>query len=66
MQRKATRNPVYLLEDDPYFPFPGKNATIIQNAKLLFQDFVCFMYYDYGNLLGKIGLATAKAPERER
>ncbi len=59
---KHPENPVYRLEDDPYFPDLGKKATILQNAKLLFQDSTCFMYYDYGNLVGKIGVATAKVP----
>lgn len=64
--KKYPGNPVYRLEDDPNLPFLGKNATIIQNAKLLFQDSVCFMYYDYGNLVGKIGVATAELQGRGR
>jgi hypothetical protein len=64
--KKYPENPVYGLKEDPYSSSRGKNQTFLQNSKLLLLDTVCFMYYDYGNLVGKIGLATAKLPARVR
>jgi sucrose-6-phosphate hydrolase SacC (GH32 family) len=60
--KKYPRNPIYNLKDDPYSKKLIKKETTVQNSKLLFQDTLCFMYYDYGNMVGKISLATAKVP----
>jgi predicted GH43/DUF377 family glycosyl hydrolase len=60
--KKYRNNPVYQLADDPYSKILGNSGTIIQNAKLLIQDTLCFMYYDYGNPTGPISMATARVP----
>jgi hypothetical protein len=64
--KKYPENPVYVLKNDPYSFSLGKNQSFLQNSKLLLLDTVSFVYYDYGNLVGKIGVATTKLPARER
>jgi len=50
-------NPVYSVKDDPFLV--KINRTIIEGSWLVFHDTVCYMYYDYGVIVGKIGVATA-------
>jgi len=60
--KKYRKNPVYKVEDDPYF---YKERMIkdsgIQGAKLLFRDSLYFMYYDYGHCVkNAISMAVAR------
>ncbi|MEZ5195153.1 MAG: hypothetical protein R2764_01745 [Bacteroidales bacterium] len=55
---KYPNNPVYSVKDDPFVANISKQA-IIEGSWLVFRDTVCYMYYDYGVVVGKIGVATA-------
>jgi sucrose-6-phosphate hydrolase SacC (GH32 family) len=55
---KFSDNPVFTVHDDP-FSANAIRDTIIEGSWLVFQDTVCYMYYDYGVIVGKIGMATA-------
>jgi predicted GH43/DUF377 family glycosyl hydrolase len=46
---KYRGNPFYIHQDDPYCLKKGWDDLTLQGAKLLFQDSLCFMYYDYGH-----------------
>jgi predicted GH43/DUF377 family glycosyl hydrolase len=52
-------NPVYRLTDDP-FTAKYINDSQIEFSTIIKDDSACYMYYDYGNIVGKIGMATAK------
>jgi sucrose-6-phosphate hydrolase SacC (GH32 family) len=56
---KFTENPVFTVKDDPFSANALRNM-IIEGSWLVFQDTVCYMYYDYGVIVGKIGMATAR------
>jgi predicted GH43/DUF377 family glycosyl hydrolase len=47
--KKFGKNPVYTLENDPYWYKMNDKYATMQGAKFLFQDSLCFMYYDYGH-----------------
>lgn len=55
---KHPDNPIYSVEDDPFLK-NIRNDAVIEGSWLVFQDTVCYMYYDYGVIVGKIGVATA-------
>ncbi|MBC8319880.1 MAG: hypothetical protein H8E34_04080 [Bacteroidetes bacterium] len=55
---KHPDNPIYRVEDDSFLANIHKDA-IIEGPWLVFHDTVCYMYYDYGVIVGKIGMATA-------
>jgi sucrose-6-phosphate hydrolase SacC (GH32 family) len=55
---KYAENPVFTVKDDP-FSANAKRDTIIEGSWLVFRDTLCYMYYDYGVIVGKIGMATA-------
>jgi predicted GH43/DUF377 family glycosyl hydrolase len=55
---KYAENPVFTVKDDP-FSVNAIRDTIIEGSWLVFQDTLCYMYYDYGVIVGKIGMATA-------
>jgi hypothetical protein len=60
--KKYHKNPVYTVEDDPYF-YKARmiKETGIQGAKFLFRDSLCFMYYDYGHCVNSaISMAIAE------
>jgi sucrose-6-phosphate hydrolase SacC (GH32 family) len=60
--KKYHKNPVYTVEDDPYF-YKARmiKETGIQGAKFLFLDSLCFMYYDYGHCVNSaIAMAIAQ------
>jgi predicted GH43/DUF377 family glycosyl hydrolase len=42
------KNPVYSVEDDPYYFKMSKKEAIIHNPKILVKDSLCILYYDYG------------------
>jgi predicted GH43/DUF377 family glycosyl hydrolase len=56
---KYLDNPVYRVEDDPLLANIRKDA-VIEGSWLVFRDTVCYMYYDYGVIVGKIGVAMAR------
>jgi hypothetical protein len=56
--KKFTDNPVFTVKDDPFITTIHKD-TIIEGSWLIFRDTICYMYYDYGAIVGKIGVATA-------
>lgn len=45
---KYKKNPVYSLEDDPYYFKMSKKETIIHDPRILVRDSLCMLYYDYG------------------
>ena len=55
---KFQDNPIFGVEDDPYLTTIPERA-IIEDSWLVFRDTICYMYYDYGVIVGKIGVATA-------
>ncbi len=65
-------NPVYGIFNDPYTKSPGfrqlieekkiLEPTMLEGPFLLFLDTVCFMYYDYTPIVGRIGMAVAAWP----
>lgn len=57
---KYKGNPYYTLENDPYAMSLRENERLIELPSFIFSDTICFMYYDYGAVVGKIGLATAR------
>jgi len=56
--KKYRKNPVYTIKSDPISSIV--TFECVQCPWLLFQDTTCFLYYDYGTVFGKIGMATAK------
>jgi hypothetical protein len=73
---RYSKNPVYGIYDDPYAGSPGFKQLIaekkffeptqLEGPFLLLLDTVCFMYYDYGPMMGRIGMATAALPVGNR
>jgi hypothetical protein len=61
--KKYPDNPVFGIDDDPYADSIRKDG-IIEGSWLVFGDSVCYMYYDYGVMVGKIGVATAGVKRR--
>jgi hypothetical protein len=57
---KYKGNPYYIPENDPYAMSLMENDRLIELPSFIFSDTICFMYYDYGTVVGKIGLATAR------
>jgi predicted GH43/DUF377 family glycosyl hydrolase len=49
-------NPIFGIEDDPYLTNISERV-IIEDSWLVFRDTICYMYYDYGVVVGKIGVA---------
>jgi hypothetical protein len=45
---KYIKNPVYSVEDDPYYFKMSKKEAIIHNPKILKKDSLYLLYYDYG------------------
>lgn len=45
---KYKNNPVYSVEDDPYYFKMLKKEAIIHDPRILVKDSLCMMYYDYG------------------
>lgn len=59
--KKYHNNPVYTVEDDPYYAKMTKKEAIIQSPDFVVKDSICFMYYNYGaSVNSAIGLAVAK------
>lgn len=56
--KKYRRNPVFTIKSDPISSIVTSGG--VECPWLLFQDTTCFLYYDYGTVFGKIGMATAK------
>ncbi|MBM3436880.1 MAG: hypothetical protein FJY07_11760 [Bacteroidetes bacterium] len=67
--KKYKNNPVYHLQNDPYSGTvikrrskDGKNVLtsyMTEGPGLVFTDTICYMYYDYGAVIGEIGMARA-------
>ncbi|MCK9205171.1 MAG: hypothetical protein M0P58_12160 [Bacteroidales bacterium] len=56
---KYPGNPVYGVKNDPFVLSVPEGEATIECPSIVFQDSICFMYYDYGPSLFNIGLATA-------
>ncbi len=57
---KYKKNPVYSVEDDPYYYKMSKKEAIIHDPRIMVRDSLCIMYYDYGaGVNSAIGMATA-------
>lgn len=56
--KEYPHNPVFSVKDDPFAATFGTDA-IIGDSWLVFRDTICYMYYDYGVIVGKIGMAKA-------
>jgi predicted GH43/DUF377 family glycosyl hydrolase len=54
-------NPVYTLKDDPVTA-NNPRARVFEFPSLVFTDSLCFMYYDYGQVINSIGVASAEIP----
>lgn len=54
---KDNRNPFLETSDDPYLRINNKAGTL-EFPSLVFRDSLCFLYYDYGNVVGEIGMAV--------
>ncbi|MEJ2636832.1 MAG: right-handed parallel beta-helix repeat-containing protein, partial [Calditrichia bacterium] len=54
---KNHNNPIYVAADDPYAVSSG---GVIEVPSMVLKDSVYYVYYDYGLLVGEIGMATAK------
>jgi predicted GH43/DUF377 family glycosyl hydrolase len=57
---KYKKNPVYSVENDPYYFNMAKKEAIIHNPKILKKGSFYMLYYDYGLGVGKISVATAE------
>ena len=55
---KYPGNPVYGLKDDPVIA--NHPEDVMEFPSLIFTDSLCFMYYDYGQVINSIGVATAR------
>jgi len=56
---KYRRNPVYSVEDDPYYLKMSKKEAIIHVPRILVKDSLCMLYYDYGACVNNaISVAT--------
>ena len=53
---KFRDNPMFRVEDDP---FSQNKEAGLEGPFVIIHDSLYFMYYDYGTILGSIGLATA-------
>ncbi len=57
---KYKKNPVYSLEDDPYYFKMPKKEAIIHDPRILVKDSLYILYYDYGaGVNSAISVATA-------
>jgi sucrose-6-phosphate hydrolase SacC (GH32 family) len=56
--KKFAENPIFTVKNDP-FSANAFRDMIIEGSWLIFRDTVCYMYYDYGVIVGKIGMAEA-------
>jgi predicted GH43/DUF377 family glycosyl hydrolase len=59
--KKYSENPVYGRNDD-HVTANNLNRGIMEFPSLVFIDSLCFMYFDYGQIINSIGVATAKIP----
>jgi predicted GH43/DUF377 family glycosyl hydrolase len=57
---KYQGNPFYDVKKDPFLMSIGQDSTVIESPSVIFKGNTGFMYYDYGTVTGKIGLATAR------
>jgi predicted GH43/DUF377 family glycosyl hydrolase len=58
---KYKKNPVYSVEDDPYYFKMSKKEAIIHVPRIMIKDSLCMMYYDYGACVNSaISMAVAK------
>ncbi len=58
---KYKNNPVYTVEDDPYYAKMAKKEAIIQCPCFIEKDSIRIMYYNYGACVNSaIGMAIAK------
>ena len=57
--RKYRKNPLYGIDNDHFAYIMGTHSTVLEFPSLVSTDTTCFMFYDYGTLVGKIGLAKA-------
>jgi hypothetical protein len=55
---KYQGDPVLQAMNDPYLTHIGDKSGV-ENPSILFLDSICYMYYDFPNLEGGIGVATA-------
>jgi hypothetical protein len=55
---KYPGNPVYGPKDDPVTA-NNPESRIMEFPSLVFNDSLCFMYYDYGQVINSIGVAIA-------
>jgi predicted GH43/DUF377 family glycosyl hydrolase len=63
---KYQKNPVYSIEDDPYYIKMAKKEAIVQTPRFLVKDSLCFMYYNYGaGVNNAISLAIAEVKKSE-
>ena len=59
--KKYKNNPVYTVEDDPYYAIMAKKEAIIQSPCFLVKDSIIIMYYNYGaGVNSAIGMAVAE------
>jgi hypothetical protein len=52
-------NSVYGPKDDPFIA-NNPESKIMEFPSLVFTDSLCLMYYDYGQVINSIGVATAR------
>ena len=56
---KFKGNPIFRVEDDPLVCKPDANAAI-EFPLLVITDTAWLLYYDYGSIVGKIGMAISR------
>jgi hypothetical protein len=59
--KKYRGNPVYGRKDDPVTA-NNPDRGIMEFPSLVFTDSLCYMYFDYGQVINSIGVATARIP----
>ncbi|MCK9423662.1 MAG: hypothetical protein M0Q38_13800 [Bacteroidales bacterium] len=59
---KYPENPVFGVQKDPFVLSVPEGEATIECPSMVFQDSICFMYYDYGPTRFNIGMATAPVP----
>jgi predicted GH43/DUF377 family glycosyl hydrolase len=57
---KFRNNPVYSTINDVF----GQKQNFCEFPSICFTDSLCYLYYDYGSIEGKIGVATAKIEKK--
>jgi hypothetical protein len=62
--KKYPGNPVYGRKDDPVTE-NNPNRGIMEFPSLFFTDSLCYMYFDYGQVINSIGVATARVPSTD-